>query len=436
MHDLVLFLGIVGGLGITVAYPYVGALLWAWFTLQQPHQLAYGVVTEVPLNYVIAVVTLVAWFLSQERKIPPAGFIFWMSTIFVLWMAITTFFAFDPVQSWPYWNLTWKTFLLGFLIAAMATSRTRIDALIWIVVISLFYYGVKGGLFTILTGGGSMVFGPEGSTIADNNQLALALLMVLPFAIYLRGQVSDKRISYFLIAGIGLTVIAVVGSYSRGGLIGLGALGLFILLRVRNRFLYLAIASVLLVFVLNFMPEQFFQRVDTISTATISTSTPNVDNPIEGRVYSWRVAFLYASDHFPLGAGFYGPQLGALYHQYFPDRVPLAAHSIYFQVLGEHGFIGLAMYLAILAAAFITCSRIISVTREIPDRQWAHDLAVSIQASLFVFCVAGAALSLAYYDLFIIDIALLLPLRELVLLERKQKRQAWKHPLASVSQEI
>ena len=429
MHDLVLFLGIVGGLGITVAYPYVGALLWAWFTLQQPHALAYGVVAAAPLNYVIAVVTLVAWFLSQERKIPPAGFIFWMSTIFVLWMAITTFFAFDPVQSWPYWNLTWKTFLLGFLIAAMATSRTRIDALIWIVVIALFYYGVKGGLFTILTGGGSHVLGPEGSIIGDNNQVALALLMVLPFAIYLRGQVSDKRVSYFLIAGIGLTVIAIVGTYSRGGLLGLGALGLFILLRVRNRFLYLAIASVLLVFVLNFMPEHFFHRVDTISTA-------NEDASFQGRLYSWRVAFLYASDHFPLGAGFYGPQLGALYNQYFPDRVPLAAHSIYFQVLGEHGFIGLAMYLAILAAAFITCSRIISVTRKIPDRQWAHDLAVSIQASLFVFCVTGAALSMAYYDLFIIDIALLLPLRELFLLERKQKRQAWKHPLASVPREM
>ena len=429
MRNLVLLLGIVGALGITVAYPYVGALLWAWFTLQQPHEQAYGFVGEAPLNYVIAVVTLVAWFLSQERKIPPAGFIFWMSTIFVLWMAITTFFAFNLEQSWPYWNLTWKTFLLGFLIAAMATSRTRIDALIWIVVISLFYYGVKGGLFTILTGGGSVVLGPEGTSFGDTNTIALALLMVLPFAIYLQGQVSDKRISYFLIAGIGLTVIAIVGTYSRGGLLGLGALGLFILLRARNRFVYLAIASVLLVFVLNFMPEHFFHRVDTISTANELPS-------FQGRVYSWRVAFLYASDHFPLGAGFYGPQLGALYNHYFPDRVPLAAHSIYFQVLGEHGFIGLAMYLAILAAAFITCSRIISVTREIPDRQWAYDLAVSIQASLFVFCVAGAALSLAYYDLFIIDIALLLPLRELFLLERKQKRQAWKHPLASVPQEM
>jgi putative inorganic carbon (HCO3(-)) transporter len=61
-------------------------------------------------------------------------------------------------------------------------------------------------------------------------------------------------------------------------------------------------------------------------------------------------------------------------------------------------------------------------TRGLPEQRWAYDLAIAIQASLFVFCVAGAARSMAYYDLFIIEIALLLPLREIILPERKQKR--------------
>ena len=86
------------------------------------------------------------------------------------------------------------------------------------------------------------------------------------------------------------------------------------------------------------------------------------------------------------------------------------AHSVYFQVLGDQGFVGLAIYLIILAAAFFKCSRIMSVTKDAPERRWAYDLALAIQASLFVFCVAGAALSMAYYDLFFIDIAMLLPL--------------------------
>ena len=208
-----------------------------------------------------------------------------MLVIFLAWMTFSSFFAYDPAFSWPYWDRTWKTFLLGLVIAVTATSRTRIYALVWIVVISLFYYGVKGGIFTILTGGHYHVFGPSGTIISDNNQLAVALLMTIPFAAFLRSQVADRRIALLLLAGIALVIVAIVGTYSRGALIGLGALGLFMLLRVRNRFAYLALGGIVLLFILNFMPAHFFHRADTIATAT-------QDSSFEGRVYSWRVAFL------------------------------------------------------------------------------------------------------------------------------------------------
>jgi probable O-glycosylation ligase (exosortase A-associated) len=418
VRGLILLMGVLGGLGMTLAFPFVGVLLWSWFSLQQPHQDAYGFAHTAPLNLVIAIVTLAAWILSSERKTPRMGFIFWMLVIFLAWMTFNSFFAFDPAWSWPYWDRTWKTFLLGLVIAATATTRIRLYALVWILVISLFYYGIKGGLFTIITGGNFHVLGPPSTIIGDNNQLAVALLMVLPLANYLRGQVADKRIASLLMAGTVLTIIAIVGTYSRGALIGLATLAVVMLLRARKRLVYLATLGVAILLIANFMPEHFFHRMDTISTAT-------EDSSFEGRMYSWRVAFLYASDHFPFGAGFYGLQLGTIYRHYFPDRDPLAAHSIYFQVLGEHGFIGLGIYLTILAAALLRCARIISITRGQPEQQWAHDLAIAIQASLLVFSVAGAALSMAYYDLLVIEVGILLPLREIILPARKMQRPAW-----------
>lgn len=428
MRALVLLIGILGGLGMTVRYPYAGVLLWSWFTLQQPHREAYGFIRWTPLNVAIAIVTLGAWFLSRERKTPATGFIFWMLVVFLVWMTFNSFFAFDTSWSWPYWDRTWKTLVLALLIAATATSRVRIHALLWICVLSLFYYGVKGGLFTIMTGGFYHVVGPGGTIIADNNQLALALLMSLPLALYLRAQSENKLVANGLLAGIGLTVISILGSYSRGAYIGLAALGMFMLWRAKNRFVYLGVIAVVALFALNFMPQHFFDRIDTIQHA-------QQDESFTGRLDAWYVAYRYATDHFPFGAGFYGPQLAALYHQYLPNDTPHAAHSIYFQVLGEHGFIGLAIYLIILAAAFLRCSKIVSVTRNVPERRWAHDLAVAIQASLFVFCVGGAALSMAYYDLFIMEVALLLPLREIILLDAKEKRPAWSPPRQAVPQE-
>src|ERR1700722_4951452 len=175
-------LAIATCLVLTIGRPFVGVLSWTWLSLQSPQQESYSFLHGAPLNLVIAVVTLIAWLLSSDPKKPAGGVILWVTIIFLVWMTFNSFFAFDPAWSWPYWDRTWRVFALGFLVAATATNRVRIYALVWVVVISLFYFGVKGGLFTIATGGNFRVTGPEGTLISDNNLLAVGLLMSLPLA--------------------------------------------------------------------------------------------------------------------------------------------------------------------------------------------------------------------------------------------------------------
>ncbi|MDE2181833.1 MAG: putative O-glycosylation ligase, exosortase A system-associated [Alphaproteobacteria bacterium] len=416
MRSYVLLLALVVALGMALRFPYAGVIVWTWFSLQNPQMESWGIINSIPTNLIIVLVTVIALAVSKERKLPPSGPIVWALIAFMVWMTFNSFFAFDPKWSWPYWDRTWKIFALGFVVAATATNRTRIHALLWTCVISLFFYGVKGGIFTIMTGGHSHVFGPPNTIIGDNNQLAVALLMTLPLANYLRLQTADRRIGMLLLACIVLTVIAVLGTYSRGALIGLAALAALFLIRSKNKFLYLAMAAVVLAFALNFMPDEFFNRMDTISQAQNDAS-------FHGRLIAWQVAYRYAVDHFPLGAGFYGPQLPGIFNHYYPGEINHAAHSIYFQVLGENGFPGLAIYLFMIAAAFITGSRVIAAARQNPQLQWVADLGVALQASLFVFCVAGAGLSMAYYDLFVIVVLLLLPLQKVVL-EKKEEASA------------
>ena len=88
-----------------------------------------------------------------------------------------------------------------------------------------------------------------------------------------------------------------------------------------------------------------------------------------------------------------------MFFHYIPVTETHAAHSIYFQVLGDTGFPGLAIYLVILFLAFLNCYRIRKATRKRPELEWAYDLATMIQLSLVAFCVGGSALSLAYYDI-------------------------------------
>jgi probable O-glycosylation ligase (exosortase A-associated) len=282
---------------------------------------------------------------------------------------------------------------------------------------------VKGGIFTLMTGGNYHVLGPERTIIGDNNQLALALLMCLPLANYLRLQSANRYISWGLTAGMGLTLIAVIGSYSRGAMVALGALAIFGWFRSRHKILFLALAVVFAIGALNFMPDAFWDRIGTIQTAQDDAS-------FHGRVVAWKVAASYADDHFPFGAGFYGPQLPGIFHAYFPNEEPHAAHSIYFQVLGEHGYVGLAIYLIMLGGAFWTAGRILRATRGVEELTWARNLALMMQTSLLVFCVGGAALSMAYYDVLILCVALLVPMSKLVRAQNKSSVPALSGRLA------
>jgi putative inorganic carbon (HCO3(-)) transporter len=201
-----------------------------------------------------------------------------------------------------------------------------------------------------------------------------------------------------------VTVVAILGTYSRGGFIGLAALLCFALIRSKNKFAYMVGVCVIVIPALMLMPDSFYARLHSINAYSS-------DSSFQGRVIAWHVAYDYARDHFPFGAGFYGPQLAEVFHAYFPQAQLRAAHSIYFQVLGEQGFMGLGLYLAILAVSFRKISRLARQVKGQPELKWASELASMVWLSLLVFCLSGAALSMAYYDLFIVLLGLLLALQ-------------------------
>jgi probable O-glycosylation ligase (exosortase A-associated) len=135
---------------------------------------------------------------------------------------------------------------LALAISATATNKVRIHAIIWVVVVSLFYYGAKGGIFTLMSGGGNIVLGPMKSIIRDNNHLALALLMVLPLANYVRMDTKKWWLSVGILAAMGLCVVSILGSYSRGAYLAMAVLAVVAWWRSKNKLLYPIIAAVVI----------------------------------------------------------------------------------------------------------------------------------------------------------------------------------------------
>jgi probable O-glycosylation ligase (exosortase A-associated) len=117
-----------------------------------------------------------------------------------------------------------------------------------------------------------------------------------------------------------------------------------------------------------------------------------------GRINAWWMAYNLARDRF-LGGGFevITPELFARYAP-VPGEVR-AAHSIYFQMLGEHGFVGLGLFLLLWLLVWRSASWTARQARGREDLRWAARLSNMIKVSLVGYFVGGAFLSLAYFDL-------------------------------------
>jgi len=399
MRDALIFLIILGAVPFILARTNIGILVWTWLSLMNPHRLAYGIAYNFPFAAIVSGATLISFLLSREPKRVPLNTLTVLLTLFILWMNVTTVFAIYPDQALAEWSRTMKIQGMVLVSILVMQSQQRIRALTWIIVISLGFYGLKGGVFALLSGGSYRIWGPAGSFIEDNNALALAITMTIPLMRYLQLDADNKWIK----RGLGILMIfsalSVITSYSRGAFLALSAMGVFFWFKSRNKLIVgLAVISVTLI-LLAFMPEQWTSRMNTIQTYQEDASAM-------GRINAWWFAYNVAKDRF-FGGGF-GTSNPELFRIYAPDPFNFhAAHSIYFEVLGEHGFVGLGLFLALIFFAWRTGTRIIKTVRDQPELKWAENLAAMAQVSLIAYAVGGSFLSLAYYDLYYNVVALL-----------------------------
>ncbi|MBB5606523.1 MULTISPECIES: putative O-glycosylation ligase, exosortase A system-associated [unclassified Janthinobacterium] len=391
MRDILVTLVILGSLPFILKSPAVGGLMWVWVSVMNPHTQAWGFATHLPFAFIIAIATMFSLLISHGPKSLPLTSVSVLLLMFVAWMNITAPFALLPESSWVQWNKVMKIMLMSFVVMMVIRKRQDIVRLVWVLVGSIGYYGVKGGIFTIRSGGTERVWGPEETFIGDNNSLALALIITIPLMFYLQ-QNSDKRwLRHGLSAAMLLSALAALGSYSRGALLAIAAMCLFMWIKSGRKVALGAVLCLLTPLLLAFMPERWSERMESINTY-------QEDSSAQGRLNAWEMAWNLARDRF-LGGGFDVSDPG-IFARYAPNPMDVhAAHSIYFQVLGEHGFVGLAIYLALGIATWRAASGIIKLTRNAAELRWALGLATMIQASMIGFAVGGAFLSLLYFDM-------------------------------------
>src|SRR6266849_889632 len=188
MRGIFFLLIFLSSLPLIFVSPFYGVLMWYVFSLGNFHTLTWGFLDNLYYAYIIVILTCISWVFSPtEKKQLPLTPLVVLTLLFSVWMTITSYFALAPAEDvWDRWIAVHKVLFMCLVGYALTTTRERVNQLIWVVVLAIGVWGVKGVISVVLHGGsvGVGIHGPEAGVMVDNNAFGLALVMILPLLFY------------------------------------------------------------------------------------------------------------------------------------------------------------------------------------------------------------------------------------------------------------
>lgn len=390
MRDIIL-IGIIGWCFIQAfRRPWIGIMCWTWISIMNPHQLSWNM-RDMPVAAAIGGATLIGMFITKDRRDYSLNRESITLIVLMVWFTITLPFSMLWDESFGLYKRVMKIDFMVLVTLMVLHSKRHLMVFVWVNMLSIAFYGVKGGVFTIATGGSYKIWGPEYTYIEGNNELALAIVMVIPLMRFLQLQMQARWAKGVMTFCMVMMAAAALGSHSRGALLAIGSMALVLWWRGKNK----AVGAVAMVVVgaalLSMMPAEWWERMNTIKTY-------QQDESAMGRINAWGMAFNLAKANF-FGGGFF-VWTGQIFAIYGPDPMDVhAAHSIYFMVLGEQGFVGLFIFLTLFMFAFASAGHLRVHGKRQPETQWLSDLGGMLQVGFVGYAVGGAFLSLSYWDL-------------------------------------
>ena len=334
---------------------YLILLAFEWLGLQQEVAPLKAIRFTTLLGYGLLFGILLQSGLRQVVRRPQARIFFafiGITAASMLW-AVVTEHAFNAIR--PLVDYT----VLYILTAVLIDRRSRLVALSWTLLsvctvlvlrnLDKFGQSVRAGGFN------------AGYFLGDGNDLAWGMVIALPLIAYLALARHSPLARTAGLAGVGICLVAIVGTASRGGTLALAGSLLFYWGYISQRKVRGAVAvAAVALGVLVIAPTTYFDRMRTIGTY-------EEDSSAQSRLALWGYAFEMARD-FPLGVG--GGNFASAYGRYYApvgERSTnandaawgqgrwLNAHSIYFKAMGEYGFVGFLMLVGLVMINIFQC---------------------------------------------------------------------------------
>lgn len=374
-----------------------------WIDLYKPQLLSYSFLLEKPLSLLMVGYFLVVMVLNFDKFRRPSkiSYVF-IVLAFMVWITITTIYSEFPFAAWPKHDIAFKTILFSFFIPFVLRRRDEIELFVWVVIASLGCYMFLAGIKAMLGGGGygvNLINNHPGMTWNEGSTLATQAISLMPFLYYAskysliveRHPQLKKILAVFAFS----CLMVLVGTQARTGLVALFMLVLMAIYYSKSKVKMVLSAALVPLLILPFLPSAWFERMSTISDTKQESSA-------HGRVVVWRWTIDYVSDRPFMGGGFqaYLANDGKLADYSKDGEVEIehpggkAFHNIFIEVLGEHGYVGLALFLSIIGQALLTARKIYNFSG---SDDWQRAMATTVFVSLSVYCVGGMFIGVAFF---------------------------------------
>lgn len=408
MRDLIVSLALFSLFPVCFRRPLVGMMVFSWLAYMRVQDLTWGFARSFRWSFYVAIIMFAGYLLQSGRERSRLfrrdircylmlGMVIAVGLSVVMTDRGGQSIALDQ-QVKRYIEFC-KIILIALFTTGIVRTKEHMRLLVWIIALSLGFYGVKNGVWGVMTLAQVPIIQGPGGLLFDNNDFSLALAMAVPMLWTIGRSEQRTVLRRAFIAMVPLTAFTVLLTHSRGGLLSLlGSLGVLVW-HSKYRSRAIALSLVLGMAAIPLLPGEMRDRFASIGDY-------QTDSSARARFRSWAVARDMAVANPALGVGMSNFRDSYLRYQKDPTAQELAgrdiyvAHNSYLQIWAETGTFALVIYLGLILASLVTTWRVRAKARLRYSESWIIDYATMFEASLVAFVIGSTFLNRAHFDLF------------------------------------
>ncbi|UZK66097.1 putative O-glycosylation ligase, exosortase A system-associated [Sphingomonas sp. M1-B02] len=411
MRDLAFVAFLAGLLGMGFRRPFLFVLAYAYIDIVSPQRLTYILLNSVPISMIAVGLAVAGWLAIDDKRDVRVAPRQALIVLLLGYCFYTTLNADFPIEAKDKWEWVWKALAFAAFLPLTLRTKLRIESLLLFMILSAASIIIVGGIKTVGSGGGYgelnlMVTNNsglyEGSTIST---VAIAIIpLILWFTRHGTIFAPDWRVRTFCYALVFACLLIPVGTSTRTGLLCIGLLAVLMLRDSKRKVVYLSALGCLGLAAIPFLPSSFTERMGTIKTY-------QGDSSASTRLAVWQWTMDYVKTH-PMGGGFEAYRQNKIRY----EKVAVteaggqaevkrsleidsarAYHSAYFEMLGEQGYPGLAIWLLINVAGIFRME-VLRRRYRVPEagQEWISPLATALQNAHIIYLLGATFIAIAF----------------------------------------